>query len=185
MKTKNKASDAATYDFVDGESILADANVWLYLQPPAAQPAPSWTNAYSSVFSRLLRAKARPAVDALILSEYFNRYVRIEYEASWKATYPKFKDFRKSPDSAGVLQAATAEIEQILKTSLACTTSLADIDLPTVLGAVRNGSVDFNDALLIQICRINDWKLLTHDGDMAVGGIELLTVNKKLLQACT
>jgi len=185
MKTKNKASDAATYDFVDGEAILVDANVWLYLQPPAAQPAPPLTNAYSSVFSRLLRAKAQPVVDALILSEYFNRYVRIEYEASWKATYPKFKDFRKSPDGASVLQAAMAEIEQILKNSLTCTTSLADIDLPPALSAVRNGSMDFNDALLIQTCRLNDWKLLTHDGDMAVGGIKLLTVNRKLLQACT
>lgn len=184
MKTKNKALDAASYNFQAGEHILIDANVWLYLQPPAAQPTPGWAKAYSGTFSRLLKAQARPVVDALILSEYLNRYIRIEYEASWKAAYPKFKDFRKSGDAAGILQFAVAEVEQILKTGTASDTPLTCIDLQAVLGAVKNGVVDFNDGLLIESCRLNGWKLLTHDSDMTIGGIELLTANRRLLQAC-
>ena len=73
MKTKNKAHDAASYCFRADEYILVDANVWLYLQPPATQPTPWWAKAYSGVFSRMLLAKARPVVDALVLSEYLNR----------------------------------------------------------------------------------------------------------------
>lgn len=184
MQTKNKASDAASYNFRAGEPILVDANVWLYLQPPAAQPTPGWSAAYSSAFFRLLQAKAQPVVDALILSEYLNRYIRIEYAAAWKTRYPKFKDFRQSPDAATILQAAVAEIGQILKTSKACDTPLANVDLPAVLGDVQNGTADFNDGLLIENCRLNGWKLLTNDSDMTMGGIDLLTANKKLLQAC-
>ncbi len=184
MKTKNKAHNAATYTFLAGEPILVDANVWLYLLPPAAQPSPWWAAAYSGAFSRLLKAKAQPIIDALILSEYLNRYVRIEYDASWKTTYPWFKDFRKSVDSVKVLRAAVAEVKQILKTSLPRDTPLANMDVPAVLDAVQNGTTDFNDGLLIQNCRLNSWKLLTHDLDMTLGGIELLTTNKKLLQAC-
>lgn len=185
MQTKNKARDAASYTFRAGEPILVDANVWLYLQPPAAQPASGWAVAsYSKVFSRLLQAKAQPVVDALILSEYLNRYIRIEYDAAWKTRYPKFKQFRRSPDAATILQAAVAEIGQILKTSKACDTPLANVDLPAVLEAVQNGTADFNDGLLIENCRLNGWKLLTNDSDMTMGGIDLLTANKKLLQAC-
>lgn len=184
MQTKNKAHDAARYTFRAGEPILVDANVWLYLQPPAAQPAPKWSAVYSSAFSRLLQARAQPVVDAMILSEYLNRYIRIEYAAAWETSYPKFKEFRRSPDAATILQAAVAESEQILKTSKACDTPLANIDLPTVLQAVQNGLADFNDGLLIENCRLNGWKLLTHDGDMTMGGVELLTANKKLLQCC-
>lgn len=184
MPTKNKAHAAASYRFQAGESILIDANVWLYLQPPAARPTSQWAAAYSSVFCRLLQAKAQPVVDALILSEYLNRYIRIEHDASWKTRYPKFKDFRQSPDAANILQAVVAEIGQILKTSKACDTPLASINLPAVLGAVQNGTADFNDGLLIESCRLNGWKLLTNDGDMTMGGIELLTANRKLLQAC-
>ncbi len=184
MKTNNKAQDAATYSFQAGEHILIDANVWLYLLPPAAQPAQWWAAAYSGVFARLLLAKAQPVVDAIILSEYLNRYVRIEYDASWRAPYPKFKDFRKSADGIKILQSAIAEINQILKTTAPHNTLLANLDLPAVLSAVQNGTIDFNDGLLIQNCRLNNWKLLTHDSDMTLGGIELLTTNKKLLQAC-
>lgn len=184
MKTKNKAHDAATYRFLAGERILVDANVWLYLLPPAAQPAPSWGAAYSRAFSRLLRAQAKPVVDALILSEYLNRYIRLEYDVTWKADYPRFKDFRQSADSTIVLKAAVAEVQQILKNSAPHDTPLANIDMPAVLDAVQSGTVDFNDGLLLQACRLNGWKLLTHDGDMTMGGIDLLTTNRKLLQAC-
>ena len=184
MKTKNKAHDAAAYPYKMGEPIIIDANIWLYLLPPTSQPTPTWAAAYSGTFSRLLQAKAQPVVDALILSEYLNRYVRIEFDASWKSVYPKFKDFRQSADGSSVLQAAVAEVKQILKTSASRDTPIERIDMPAVLGAVQSGTVDFNDGLLIESCRLNGWKLLTHDGDMTVGGIEVLTRNKKLLSAC-
>lgn len=184
MKTKNKAHDAAGYNFVSGEPILVDANVWLYLQPPAAQPTPWWATSYSKVFSRILLAEALPLVDSHVLSEYLNRYVRLEYDASWKTHYPKFKDFRQSTDGLGILQSAIAEISQILKSSAAKDTPLSNMDLPAILSSVQNGTIDFNDAILIQNCRLNGWKLLTHDLDISLGGIELLTTNKKLLSAC-
>ncbi|EXI71433.1 MAG: hypothetical protein AW07_03662 [Candidatus Accumulibacter sp. SK-11] len=77
-----------------------------------------------------------------------------------------------------------AEVKQILKNSSSRDTHLENIDMPAVLAAVESGTVDFNDAMLIQNCRLNGWKLLTHDGDMTLGGIDLLTTNKKLLNAC-
>lgn len=184
MKTKNKAYDAAAYSYQMGEAILIDANIWLYLLPPASQPTPSWAAAYSGTFSCLLQAKAQPVVDALILSEYLNRYVRLEYDAVWRTVYPKFKGFRQSADGSSVLQSAVAEVKQILKNSASRDTPIERIDLPAVLDAVQSGTVDFNDGLLIENCRLNGWKLLTHDGDMTVGGIEVLTRNKKLLSAC-
>jgi predicted nucleic acid-binding protein len=184
MKTKNKAQDAARYRFQSGEQILVDANIWFYLFPPTAQPVPRWATVYSGAFSRLLHAKATPIVDGLVLSEYLNRYVRLEYDAFWRSSYPKYKDFRKSADGINVLQDAVAEMRQILKTSAPHDTPLASMDIAAVLGEVQNGSLDFNDGLLIQTCRLNGWKLLTHDHDMTIGGIELLTTNRKLLQAC-
>lgn len=184
MKTKNRALDAATYAFSAGEQILIDANVWLYLFPPAAQPAGSWAASYSKAFSRLLKAKAVPMVDALVLSEFLNRYVRIEYDASWKSKYPKYKDFRQSSDSAQVLSAAVAEINLILQAATSCDSLLVAVNIQDVLGAVQTGAIDFNDGLLIESCRINGWKLLTNDADIRIGGIEVLTAHKGLLASC-
>lgn len=185
MKTKNKAIDAKCYAFQPGEPILVDANVWLYLHPPAAQPTSRWADSYSGAFARMLQVKAKPIVDALILSEYLNRYVRLEFNAFWKTTYPEFKKFRQSDDGAKVLQYAVEELTQILKIAAPRDTRLADMNFPALLLAVRSGSIDFNDGLLIQSCRQNGWKLLTNDGDMSQGGIEVLTANSRLLQACS
>jgi len=183
MKTKNKAHNVATYSFQAGESILIDANVWLYLLPPATQPVPWWAAAYSKAFSRLLQAKAHPVVDCLILSEYLNRCIRIEYDASWKFRHPRFKDLRQSVDGAGILRSAVAEVAQILKTTSARDTPLSGMDLGSVLSGVQSGAIDFNDGLLIENCRINGWKLLTNDSDMTVGGIEVLTTSSALLKS--
>lgn len=184
MKTKNKAQDATRYEFQAGEQILVDTNIWLYLYPPPAQPVSQWVAAYSRAFSRLLGANAIPVVDAMILSEYLNRYVRIEYDASWRSCYPTFKGFRQSVDAAAVLGSAVAEVSQILKISSRCDTLFANIDLLPALSAFQAGSIDFNDGLLIQNCRVNYWKLLTNDGDMKVGGIDVLTANNALLRNC-
>ena len=181
---KNKAHDASSYPFQPGEPILIDANIWLYLQPPATQPTTSRSATYSRVFANLLHARALPVVDALVLSEYLNRYIRLEYNAAWKGAYPQFKSFRKSADGALILQSAVAEIEQILNSASAHDTQLSGIDIHTVLGQVQIGTMDFNDGLLIENCRVNGWKLLTNDSDMTTGGIEVLTKNRSLLQAC-
>lgn len=184
MKTRNKAHHAVSYAYQAGEPILIDANVWLYLHPPAAQPAPAWASDYSGAYASLLNAQARPQVDTVILSEYFNRYIRIEYDAAWRATYPSFKRFRQSSHGQPILQSAAAEMEQILGSCIAVDTSLSSIDLPALMCAVRDGAIDFNDGVLIENCRIRGCKLLTHDADMNIGGIEVLTTNKKLMAAC-
>jgi predicted nucleic acid-binding protein len=184
MQTKNKAHDAAIYNFQGGEQILIDANVWLYLAPPAAQPTPYNAKTYTKVYANLLQANAVPLVDTVVLSEYCNRYLRLEYGAINKSTYPTFKLFRQSPAGQIILQAAVAEMHNILRISNIRDTALVNIDLPGVLQAVQNGSLDFNDGVLLENCRLHGWKLLTNDSDMMLGGIDVLTTNGKLLAAC-
>ena len=55
---RNKAYNAGTYIFQAGEHILVDANIWLYLQPPSAQPSPGFVWRYSAVLKRLLASDA-------------------------------------------------------------------------------------------------------------------------------
>lgn len=182
--TKNKAHRATHYAFQAGERILVDANIWLYLQPPAAQPAPGFASRYSAAFANLLAAKAEPVIEALVLSEYLNRYLRLEYDAAWRGTYPRFKDFRLSPDFSPIAQDAVAEARTILTLAAPGATPLPQTDLPAILAETEAGTLDFNDGVLVETCRLHGWKLLTNDGDMTLGGIEVLTTNHKLLAAC-
>lgn len=181
---KNKAHDVSKYAFSKGEPILIDANVWLYLQPPAAQPPPAFAKRYSSALKNILSAGATPVIESIVLSEYLNRYLRLEYDAAWRNAYPKFKDFRKSGYFAPLAQAAVADAKQILKLATPQDTRLPTTDIAAILAETEAGTLDFNDAVLVENCRLNDWKLLTNDGDMTIGGIEVLTTYKPLLAAC-
>lgn len=181
---RNKAHDAAAYVFSKDEAILVDANVWLFLQPPAALPPPAFARKYSRVFHNLLAAGAVPVIESLVLSEYLNRYLRLEYDAAWRGVYPRFKDFRKSADCAPLARAAVADARCILRLASTRDTVLQAADISAILAETELGTLDFNDGVLVESCRLNGWKFLTNDGDMTIGGIEVLTTYSPLLTAC-
>jgi predicted nucleic acid-binding protein len=132
----------------------------------------------------MLAAGSRLVMDAMILSEYLNRYCRIEWNALHKVAYPEFKDFRKSAAFLPVGQAAATFARNMLKLCTRHDHPFAAADVTQVLADFEAGSNDFNDGLLAETCRHHNWKLVTGDGDFTVGGIEVLTTNPKLLAAC-
>jgi predicted nucleic acid-binding protein len=186
--TRNKAVDASIYSFNDGEYILLDANIWLSLYSPPSSSTRRRAAQYSSVFQRLIAAKAKPVVDAVILSEFINRYSRIEFDAAKRSvagTPQDFKQYRRTPAGLSAMQAAVAEARRILAISSPHDTPFSRITISDVLAETAAGTLDFNDGVLVESCRLNGWKLLTDDGDMQLGGVEVLTANRTLLQACT
>lgn len=181
---KNKAHDLSTYLFSSGEPLLLDANVWLFLFPaPSGKPS-SFAGSYSTAFKNMLLAKVDLALDALVLSEYLNRYCRIEWDALHTTKHKNFKAFRQSPDYIPVGQGAALYAHKIVKL---CTLH----DHPFSVSAVEQvlidfecGDCDFNDGLFVESCRSHGWKFVTNDGDFVNGGIEVLTSNPRLLSAC-
>lgn len=182
---KNKAHDGSKYSFQQNEPVLIDANIWLLLHPPAADPGSNWTYEYSSVYKRLIASKAKPLTDAIILSEYVNRYFRIEYNAGWSRAYRTFKEFRNSPNFKGLAQLAVEEVREIVEKAEIQNTPFATMDMEAILAETESGRMDFNDTLIVESCRQNGWKLLTNDGDCRLGGIEVITRLPALMKDCT
>lgn len=181
----NKVQDLSTYDFQAGEKILLDANIWLYLYPAPTQPAPGISAPYTTAFKKMLAAKAEIILDALILSEYINRYCRIEWSAHYKEKYEQFKDFRKSSDIRAVGTDVACFVRAMLKQSKRCHHPFDVADIGQVVDSLEAGQLDFNDGLIVETCKLNGWKLVTHDQDFKEGGIEVLTTNIKLRAACS
>jgi predicted nucleic acid-binding protein len=181
---KNKAHDLSTYAFSKGEALLLDANVWLYLYPAPSDRFTGFAGRYSAAFKRMLAAGSHLALDALVLSEYLNRYCRIEWSALHKTTHPDFKKFRQSSDFGSVGQGAALYARNILRHCSRHDHPFAMADVAQVLVEFEKGTQDFNDGLLVETCRYQGWKLVTNDGDFTIGGIEVLTTNSRLLTAC-
>ncbi len=181
---RNKAFDLSAYSFSSDEKILIDTNIWLYLFPAPGNPSQRFARQYSTAFANLVSAQAQPILDPMVLSEYLNRYIRIEWDGNYKSTYPRFKDFRNSPDFLAVVSAAEIFAKRILSFCQVHSISANEVDLSTALADFSSGNVDFNDAILVDICKKRNLKLMTNDADFQNGGIEVLTTNPRLLRAC-
>lgn len=182
---KNKAHDISTYAFSEGETFLFDANVWFYLFPGPSGSLPHYMLSYSDALKRMMTAGASVALDAIVLSEYLNRYCRIEWNALHKGNYSDFKVFRCSSDFSDVGQSAAFFAARILSISLAYDLPFSQVDIKQVISDFESGLSDFNDGLLNQTCRYHGWKMVTNDKDFSNGGIEVLTSNPVLLRACS
>lgn len=180
----NKAHDLASYAFVSGEQILVDTNIWLYLFPAPGNPNQPFAQQYSTAFSKLVRAQAQPVLDPMVLSEYLNRYCRIEWEGNYKPRYHIFKQFRQSGDFHSVASSAQIFAGRILNCCHIHSVSSDELDLNQALTDFVSGQSDFNDALLVDLCKKRNMKLMTNDSDFQSGGIEVLTTNPRLLRAC-
>jgi len=182
---KNKAHDLNGYSFTFEEKILIDTNIWIYLFPPPGNPRNNFATTYSWAFLSMIRKGAIPVLDPSILSEYINRYCRIEWEVNFRSTYPKFKSFRKSPDFSTVVNAASTFAANILAKSTLQPLEPGKLNLAQAIQDFRSGQLDFNDSILVNICKQLNMKLLTNDSDFLTGGIDILTANPKLLRQCS
>lgn len=182
---RNIAHKLSRYRLQRGESFLFDTNVWLYLLHPARSPrSTTLSEIYSQALRPMLGQAVHLVVDVLVLSEYLNAFCRLEWSAYYRRRYRDFKSFRSSSDFIGVGERAGADVRRILEMSKPVDHHFTRTDFEYVLTDFEAGRKDFNDGLLADACRRNGWKLVTHDADFTTGGIEVLTMNRKLLEAC-
>lgn len=188
---KNKAYNISHYTFNENETLLIDANIWLYLFPAPSDSQNRFIQQYSLAFKHIRASKkVTIAISSLVLSEYLNRYCRIEYDArckidlAYKMNYPSFKKFRQSTDYLLIGQQAASFAKAILKLCNKIDDDFSISNTTQILKDFESGNTDFNDALIADCCSRHGWKLVTHDGDFIDGGIEVLTTNPKLLRNC-
>jgi predicted nucleic acid-binding protein len=188
---KNKAFDAQRHSFTAGDQILPDANIWVYLFGPASAKVGSAVGAYSSVLNNVLNAKSRLFLDALVMSEFINRYARLEYErldppdrVTRKRVFPNFKLFRDSPAFVPVAKDIAQQASVIISLCQSVDHHFAQWNVATLLADYATGGFDFNDQLLVETCRKYSLALLTNDTDFTEGGITVFTAHWRLLAAC-
>ncbi len=180
---RNRAIDARIHSFDDKDDILPDANFWLYLYGPAADPTQWTVQTYSKIFSRLLVAGSKLFLDVLVLSEFINKFARLEMRRL-KPTQTDFKAFRSSTDFPTVAAGIKNQVQQILTVCNPLDHPFSEWKHDDLLKDFGTGSVDWNDQLIIENCRKHGLAVLTNDKDFTTGGISVFTANGKLLSAC-
>lgn len=164
---------------VQGRPLFFDANVLLYL---FGSTSSTWANTYSSVFSQCLKMGNDLCVDVTVLSEFINRFLRIEYENYLRTNglngqQIKFKDFRSQSEGVQASQDVETIVKGRILNKFALVGKLFDV---ADINAISLVNCDFNDELIVKTCQQHQCVLVTNDADFSGANIDILSANKNL-----
>ena len=186
MPIRNRVLDIATTSFDASDTVLFDANVWLFIRRPdftgSNDREKKLTGIYTAALRDILAAGTEVVLDVLVLSEYLNRFLRMEMRAFPRRRFADFKRFRQSPHFRAVGLRAAGHAKEILRITECRDHEFEPKTVEQAIERILSGTSDFNDEMLIETCRRNGWKMVTHDGDFEYGGIEVLTANRRLIE---
>ena len=163
-----KIIDIANYQPRSTDVFFFDNNIWMYLFCPIAGYQKHKQQKYSDFFSKINIAKACIWINSLVLSEFCNAWLKIEYE-NWRrkpenVMKSKYKlDFIPSDTYKKSVSQIKLTLTQILNNTERCSDEFNSIDLENVYKELDN--CDFNDSYYLELARTKNWKIVTDDAD--------------------
>lgn len=162
-----KIFDVKKYSPKSSDVFFFDNNIWMYLYCPLGNFNFNKQKYYSSFLQGIKTANSCIFINSLVLSEFANRYLRMDFE-QWKKETNKFTaDFKKDFISTQRYKETVAEIKlninQIMKVCEKSSDNFNAIDINNVLNHLL--SIDFNDSYYIELARLDNWKFVTDDKD--------------------
>ncbi len=158
--------DVRTYSVKPDDVFLFDNNIWMYLFASIANAKANKQRIYTDFLRRVISANATIAISSLIVSEYVNRCLRMNF-GIWKDeqgdnTLDYKKDYRPTAECRNASEVVSIEIGEILSLSKRYSDDFNIIDITSLI----NPSEDFNDAYLIELCKRNNFIMVSDDRDI-------------------
>jgi hypothetical protein len=162
-----KIVDITKYSPKSSDIFFFDNNVWMYLFCPLANYNKFRQKHYSSFLQSVNTSKSTIFISSLILSEFSNRYLRMDFE-QWKDTQNKYDaDFKA--DYVGTTRYKDTVIEikrnvnQIMKFCEKSSDNFNAVGLEHIFNHFVN--IDFNDSYYLELAKLSKWKIVTDDSD--------------------
>lgn len=184
----NNIIDIDTYTPLKDDKFLFDANIWLYLYCPTGNCKQNIKGKYDNFFKKVIQAKSSIVISALILSEIFNRWVRLDFEILKKSKPLKNIDFKKHFRNTQNYKNSVSMIKivvrsQIMKIANRIDDKFSNISLDKLFEEIEIS--DFNDNYFLTMANLEGFKIVTDDSDFAFSRkipVSILTANKKMLE---
>lgn len=154
------------------DNFFFDNNVWIYLFCPIGNHDKKKQQLYSSFLQDIQIVRATIWINGLILSEFFNTSIRLDYNL-WKeeeqrkgnlATDFK-KDYRPTERYKNTVQSINSAIKSIVYLCQKCSDNFNALDMSRILA--NTPEIDFNDSYYVELCRVSSFKLITDDNDFS------------------
>jgi predicted nucleic acid-binding protein len=185
----NQAKDIRRSGFSNSDCLFLDTNVLIYIYYGIYREEDRYYKKwYTDALGKMRESNSQIFIDALVLSEFINRFVHMEYDRllppiKREKNKNNYKIFRASKDGKDAAREIVIHTHKILSYAQICDLDYNFIKpgLPNHLSEYEKSNSDFNDLLYIELCKKNDFTLVTHDGDFKNCGIPVLTANRNLL----
>jgi len=122
---------------------------------------------YSAFLQNIQTCMSSIFINSLVLSEFANRYLRMDYE-QWKKETKNYnaeykKHFVGTPRYVETVEEIKSQINQIMKCCEKTSDDFNAIDLNKVLQHFKY--IDFNDSYYIELATRSNWKIVSDDSD--------------------
>lgn len=143
------------YKISSTDCFFLDNNVWMFLFCPLGNYQKKKQKAYSQFFSDILTHRASICINSLVLSEFANTYLRLDYQL-WKKA-PEYcsadykRDYLHSKQYSMTTLSVQAAMRSILKISERMPDNFNSVDMDLIFDHFK--TIDFNDSYFIEYCR--------------------------------
>lgn len=156
-----------SYSPKSSDVFFFDNNIWMHLFCPIGNYNHSRQKMYSSFLQSVQTSRATIFICSLVISEFANSYLRMDF-VQWKNTTKNYSaDFKK--DYIGSSQYSTTvdeikiHINRIMKICEKSSDNFNAIDIKDIFTHLQ--SIDFNDSYYIELAKLDNWKIVTDDQD--------------------
>lgn len=159
-----------------GQGVFFDANVLIYIFWSIFNRNTTITARYSSIYKFLIKKEIPIFTSCIVLSEVVNRILRIEYHNI--GSNKTFKEFRNSQEGIRVQE----DIYAIIQNQIFSVFTVQDIcfTVQQLQSLMNADTIDFNDKIIVEVCKAHNMILLTHDSDFSHTNIDILSKNPNL-----
>lgn len=182
-KLNRQVTKVSKYEFKPEDKLLLDANIWISVYGPS-EPGNDKAKIYSRALDNMMRARSQIFVDVLIVSEFINSYARKMWYIAKEGEpelFKKFKAYRQSEDFKEVAEEISVMASRIVTCCKRIGNDFETMEIDTLMQGFAEGQSDFNDQVIVEICKRRELKLVTDDRDFENSDIAILTANRGLL----
>ncbi len=173
------------YHIKEGDVFFFDNNIWMYVFCPLANFQKGKRQAvYSRFFQYALSRKSHIYINSLVLSEFTNRYLRLDFDICNKNGKPQvFHSFKKDYVGSQQFQKTVGELKSYVSKIMSVCQKSSDefnaIDFSDMLKLFEK--IGFNDSYYIHLSRMKNWVIVSDDSDFTNNnipqiGLTILTI---------
>ena len=160
--------DVSNYEPEEHDKFIFDTNIWISIFEPLGNRNQIAQDKYSSFFDKILLSKSKIYISSLIISEFVNSVLRIDFNF-WKRdkNNPNL-DFKRNYRNKDKCKEKSKEIaktltRQILSNCICVNDNLKKIGINGILDNLENS--DFNDLYIAELAKNKKYKIVTDDRD--------------------